>query len=881
MIDRMIVLVAVLASFVANAAENPATYTLKMAVSNTEFDWSEASNYEENAKPSPGDHVIIPKDVNAKLTHGQECWEFVSKLGRIRPTTATSYFTVSIPAGITNSLSCEISNTGANSSDSYDKGGLVKVGGGVLDLTLTQYGYHTAFAVNEGGLRLTLMAGKKNSIDSLYVAEGAFVDLLSDATLVTRWFSGAGNIGSTSGTILQTYTSDSRISDFSGKMIGNLRFNSCSRVLLRGMESTKTGTVYILGDTKGAREKGASVGVAKLGNKNETSSSVGNVELVYFGQGTSSSGGLLYLGEGETSDKDFAFRTHNTNSCSFFDGGANGGLELTGVLSINNNASAFNHRLGLCGSNDTDCVLGMTITERSDTNGNPVSFHIVKSGTGSWKIDPKSASTWSGAVTVEEGTLKFDTLKEAGTFCALGYATNLFECYTGVFDESHRVDWAIALGTSDGKEGALKYTGTDGVACSTRPIALQGDGRICQNAEAPFRFSGIKSDGENAKTLTLEGTGMGGNEISGISDKEGGAISVVKEGSGAWTLSAANSFRGSLNVKSGTLNVCAPNWNWFKFVDKQSYTNATFADPGKGFYVREMAFFNKDGISQTVGLSFKDSVNELVPSCFALANNVSYDVQHTSTYPDANWDSLFNDKSEPTKIGFNYLKPLSSDSSSWAEILVRLPEDSDTIHTFDYVWALENTKNGCNTQPSYFAIMGSFDGFEWKELFSTNYAYASSAGKWVASNTTYNQGDLVAARTNSKKAHHGVALAQPDSSIPALLDSASCVSVAAGATLKCLYGTITLNSFGVDMLSGGGTVEGFAFAEEGTLSLDNVVSGGTLLEKTFTPVNCTGVTNLSNWTLLVNGAATSKYSASVSADGKVRLTAVALRVIIR
>ena len=84
MIGKLMVSVAVLASFAASAADY-ATYTLKNSVSNTDFDWSDASNYEENAKPSPGDHVIIPKDVNAKLTHGQDCWEFVSKLGRIRP----------------------------------------------------------------------------------------------------------------------------------------------------------------------------------------------------------------------------------------------------------------------------------------------------------------------------------------------------------------------------------------------------------------------------------------------------------------------------------------------------------------------------------------------------------------------------------------------------------------------------------------------------------------------------------------------------------------------------------------------------------------------------------------------------------------------------
>jgi hypothetical protein len=96
-----------------------------------------------------------------------------------------------------------------------------------------------------------------------------------------------------------------------------------------------------------------------------------------------------------------------------------------------------------------------------------------------------------------------------------------------------------------------------------------------------------------------------------------------------------------------------------------------------------------------------------------------------------------------------------------------------------------------------------------------------------------------------------------------------------------LYGTIVLDSFGVDMANGGGTVEGFAFAEEGTLHLDNVVSGGTILEKTFTPVNCTGVANLSNWTLLVNGNETSKHSVSVTENGKVRLFGLGLRVIVR
>jgi hypothetical protein len=179
--------------------------------------------------------------------------------------------------------------------------------------------------------------------------------------------------------------------------------------------------------------------------------------------------------------------------------------------------------------------------------------------------------------------------------------------------------------------------------------------------------------------------------------------------------------------------------------------------------------------------------------------------------------------------------------------------------------------------------MGSFDGFEWTELFSTNYAYVASSGKWVSSNTTYSNGDLVAARTKPPKAHHGVELLQPDSTVASPIDSASCVSVAAGATLKCLYGTVTLDSFCLDMTSGGGTVEGFAFAETGTLYLIGVDTGSGVSqwEKSFKPENCMGVENLSEWTLYVNGSETSKHSVSVTEGGKVRLFGLGLRVIVR
>ena len=881
MIGKLMVSVAVLASFAASAADY-ATYTLKNSVSNTDFDWSDASNYEENTKPSPGDHVIIPKDVNAKLTHGQDCWEFVSKLGRIRPATATSYFTVSIPEGVTNSLACKITNTDSNSSDSYNRGGLGKIGEGALLLPMTKYGQFTAITVSEGRLILDWEDEEKCSIDSLTVDSGAVVDINSIKTLVTRKFFGSGEITSSKKGALQTFSNANVTSDFSGKLTGDLKLTSCSVVLLKGIESTKTGAVYVLGNENPDMNDDSRLGVAKLGNKSEVAS-IGVGSEINFGQATAFPGGLLYLGNGETSNRDLILYCSKANAFPNIDGGAVGGLNLTGEIKIHEKSSV-NNRFGLRGSNVTDCVFGTKMTEIDDANGNHVSFHIVKQGTGTWKLDPKSTSTWSGGITVEEGTIKFDTLKEAGTFCALGYATNLFDCYTGAFDANRRVDWAIALGATDCKEGTMEYTGDESILCTTRPIVLKGDGRILHNAENRFAFKGITSDGENPKTLTLDGSGPGENIISGLDDSEGGKISIRKKGTGRWILSANSSIRGDIDVQSGTLCVMAPpsSYEWFRFTDMQVYTNTVITKEGKvlygdppssTFYMREMAFFDEDGISQSIGLQFVEDWRNVQPGQFAFAKDPM-----KGSVP--NWNKLFDD------AGNSYVSvelgkaPNRDDESSWFSLVFRMPENSNPVKTFDLQWNTSSAGAGALNHPADFKMEGSVDGLHWVEIFSTNNVVSPGSGKWLYVKGGNPAGSLTDAIEDSTKRRHGFSFTQPAFDNE-LMNQVGIVSVAAGATLKSIGGSQTIKKFGVDMTSGGGTVEGFAFAAEGTLSLDNVVSGGTLLEKTFTPVNCTGVANLSNWTLLVNGAATSKYTASVSEDGKVRLASVGMRVIIR
>jgi hypothetical protein len=91
-------------------------------------------------------------------------------------------------------------------------------------------------------------------------------------------------------------------------------------------------------------------------------------------------------------------------------------------------------------------------------------------------------------------------------------------------------------------------------------------------------------------------------------------------------------------------------------------------------------------------------------------------------------------------------------------------------------------------------------------------------------------------------------------------------------------GAVTVDG---NMATGGGTVDGFAFSEDSnsTLTVVGVTAEGATAS--FTPVNCTGVENLSNWTLCVGGRETTKFCASAQDDGTVKITPIGFRLLIQ
>jgi hypothetical protein len=91
--------------------------------------------------------------------------------------------------------------------------------------------------------------------------------------------------------------------------------------------------------------------------------------------------------------------------------------------------------------------------------------------------------------------------------------------------------------------------------------------------------------------------------------------------------------------------------------------------------------------------------------------------------------------------------------------------------------------------------------------------------------------------------------------------------VAAGATLEAL-GDVELKTLSVDASgAGNGTVRGFAFASAGVLDVTGPASFGGRLDVPFAFEDCTGLENISKWTLKIDGATTRKYGVVASPTG--------------
>lgn len=647
--------------------------------------------------------------------------------------------------------------------------------------------------------------------------------------------------------------SDSRgmRSQFSGTLAGALRVTPVGNCDVLSTNSANTGAICLAG---------GKVGVMKVGNGNSPGS-LGNSAYEVRG----SPAAILYLGQGETASRTLSY---GSGAGQFtFDAGETGGIVLSGTWA---SSIASMIRLILDGGNTNTCVMTGGYNEKS-SGGVDYATHLTKKGTGTWKL--QGMRNLRGAIAVENGTLQFDSLEEAGVSCSLGLATVLHSAYHGAKDESKAVDYAVLLGTPS-TEGVLEYMGNTTAFSSTRPIAVHGKGRLKNNADGPLAWGGVSNADTTPSELVLETDRPSGCRLQNVSDGVGkGPLSIRKQGSGQWTIAGHLSFTGGLTADEGVLRIAgAEEYSWYRwFAMKRWGTGDVWVQ------LQELGFFDENGKRINAKYTYNQDADgdpaELAAgewaatmSPWVLANGR----QMKSLVDDNTTDWCIH------KNGGAYA-PSPDNRSTWIGAMFHMTNGSPAVASFDYVnmYGSGSSDQTHSRSVIWSCLEASTDGVFWRKIGE------------VVSNDVYGaawqHGDTAADRTYSANSagtatHHGFPVTElrPSSSLP---DSVAYVSVAPGAAIECAVPLVTAG-LRVDVTRGGGKLEKIVFAENGTLEVTGL-NGSNHTNVTFELVGCSGTENVKRWDLLVDGERVRNMAAGMSASGTLSVFPVGSVMIIR
>ena len=171
-----------------------------------------------------------------------------------------------------------------------------------------------------------------------------------------------------------------------------------------------------------------------------------------------------------------------------------------------------------------------------DGTANPTS--VTKTGTGAWTLS--GANSYTGALTVDEGTLIVSTIRSGGQNCNVGASPN---------DAANLViDGGTLLYTGNGNLSDRLFT----IGAGGATLEASGAGALQFTNSDPLDISGT-----GTRNLTLTGSNAGDNTISQAIDNDASAnaTSVTKSGAGTWILSGDNTYTGTTTVSSGTFIV--------------------------------------------------------------------------------------------------------------------------------------------------------------------------------------------------------------------------------------------------------------------------------------------------------------------------------------
>ena len=877
------------------------TFHVKSTLSGA-INWTLGTNYDEEEAPTGAGDVV-------SLHEGWISGVGYQKVSLSDADTASlnllkAVAQVALPYGTELTLSCAGDVVFPPSVKGNGK--LVKTGAGELHLTShtidsnnIYYDLQASYDILAGSLRLPIADDAKartHSYADITIAAGATLYPVLNGTTQCYSLNGAGNVVSQreSGTedILMINRTSST-NNFSGTISGRQSLTLVAPMTrLTGMASSFTGGIQI----RNYATLGTMLETSKIGTSGEASP-LGSGNVTFNTDG----GKLTYTGTtDETTAKQFTILA----SPAIIDAGAHGGLTFTGTWTpYSSNKDLI--KIYLTGSNEVPCTVKgnvYTILDK-DTQDQYYPYYITKQGTGTWRFEQtKHRDLYyapQGVFAVEQGTLEFNTISNAGTYCALGYATELYKREANKPSAEAKVEYAWLLGgtneVGNATEGRMLYTGTLTSQVTNRPLALATAGAF-GTTQARIRLCDVRTEGAGAKTLALEAPAGITNDLVDVAGSAEAPVGLVKRGAGTWRVSGNVSLGGPIAVEGGDLVIeNRPEgsvYTWFRLTIKETaatcarYSNyvrpdgvtTNFNSTSKYVNLAEFALLDADGTRVNLGL--QDAVSFLD---VAYGQSHLGEVSNAVTFNplDATAFCLFdNTKTTPSGGYYGGMRFYTAsqitlaDSNTWVPFVFRLTNGTARAVSCDFVYpgTASNDVSAVRMFPTAMRLEASNDGIHWEQVWENDtlevpwglpneYRWASNGDSWWAGYHT------------ARKASAGKSFAfsrTGQQRVTSTLTSIPNLSVAVGASLRIEsdVGTTapTVSAVTVDGTSGAGTVERVAFAANGTLDVTGVGDAAcAMLPLGFAGAD--GASNLKDWTITVDGERPAKYVCTVSADG--------------
>lgn len=926
--SKSITAVVVILFTLVHGIASAETFTLKQVPSSL-ANWKSSGYYVEGTAPTGAstDEIVIPLGMTVTVSYPTDSAviAFLNGIDNVKPQHTQesdgpiAKFVVDVDEGATldwtSRFYSHVSERNVHGSHSY----VQKTGKGALRLCHTDaYAYQSRFVVSEGELWLPPLPDGTTSKQYKYYG-AVFVE--ADGVVRTDRCNGSNAIwdidglyndgvvkteSDTSTTIYlgsDSYLPPTQVMKCDGQYNGKLSiYVRNAHLELMGTNST-VNYMAICGYASYGSQQIPEVRAINLGMKADATSALGKADPAIHIEGDIG-GRFIYCGKGETSNKDMRLisTTHGE-----INGGEHGGLRLTGSFTRYASSTTWNPTVVFGGDHTNACEFAgsnadfkFTSDSSSQYYGRTYVRYIKKIGAGEWYFPFNINYTSGGTVAVADGTLSYDYMDVKGRLSSLGLSTN---CYAETTRQpyptdnpTNHADYAFLLGgNSDEETGFFESRSSTVQQCTDRPFGLKGRGGFRANC-GEVRYANVFGVTSGGATLVLDGTNAYENIVCDVSDgTAGGTVSIEKNGSGIWVLGGDQTFTGSLTVNGGTLVVRRPaqTYRRYRLLIKEIVNNnaalierrGTPSGDVKTVSFAEVGLWDEDNRRVNMNLAYNTDYRALQPGQCAWGWSLNMSgataAQNTTLLFDGNrytyvsgtkvWGAVNNSFSA---YGSGVTNPgaRQSDPLTWIPLDMYLAEGEKPVHHFD-VYA-GDTANLLGQVPAVVQLQASVDGIHWDEVSdNVTYDHSNTRYAWLSTGAS-------ASLINNEDGH----LNSPDTAtfnraegwrttktVPtkvfSMLEDVGPVTVANGATLKyegSADGAPELSK--IKLATGAtGSIDGFAFASQGTFEIDAMP--GPSVSIAVTLPDSTGLSNVGSWQVKVGGQDKLGYRVVASENG--------------